>query len=108
MRHPPNGNGAPGHHTGNAADTLICTPAKKLDRLNCSSDTRQVHVAEGELFAPYGRRRQWSLIVRRCPGCAHMHQHRTVAPTRDVYARTGSCGVDYLIRPVRVWLAGAA
>lgn len=51
----------------------------------------------GELHAPAGRRTLHVLVVRHCPGCAHLHLHRVGDPSRIGYLRVGSCGVTYRV-----------
>jgi hypothetical protein len=64
---------------------------------------QEIPLAYGELFSPYGRRHLWSLIVRRCPNCRHMHIHKIGNPSAESWIKTGSCGRDYrvVVRPVQ-------
>lgn len=99
---PPGGSGRRGCHTAATA-----TPGVSRHQATDANQNSSASVAEGELFEPFGRRRMWSIIVRRCPACAHMHVHKTGDPTKGHYLRTGSCGAEYLIRPVaRLAVAG--
>lgn len=44
-------------------------------------------------------------IVRRCPGCGHLHLHRAASlAAADGASRAGSCGTEYvlLVRPAVV------
>jgi hypothetical protein len=54
-------------------------------------------VAAGEWFPPAGRRRLGAVIVRACPGCRGMHQHRGLPDDADGVERVGSCGCVYSI-----------
>lgn len=51
------------------------------------------------MFAPYGRRRLWALVVRHCPGCGYLHLHKMGNPGAASWRRTGSCGTQYLVVP---------
>jgi hypothetical protein len=59
-------------------------------------------IAVGEYHPPVGRRRLGAVIVRRCPACRHLHQHKAiVVATADGSMRTGSCGAVYTLRVLR-------
>jgi len=70
-------------------------------QLTAQQRRRVLPVASGELFSPCGRRRLWSLIVRRCPNCSHLHIHRLGNPAADTFIRTGSCGAAYKVTVAR-------
>lgn len=88
--------GRPGQGTA-AVEPLALHSTRTLAEPTAPHRHRRPVVAVGELHRPGGRRRQWVLIVRRCPACEHLHLHRTERPAARTWPRTGSCGTRYTV-----------
>jgi hypothetical protein len=102
---PPTQNGGPGITSSEPAAASINLDPATITKQDHGQDNdgrrrrRDRLVAFGEYHPPVGRRRLGAVIVRRCPACAHLHQHRAVLPrTVDGETRVGSCGAEYALR----------
>ena len=74
-------------------------PAPETSRHQAAdqSEGSAERLARAKAFAapPAGRRTLWTLVVPRCPFCAHLHLHRGTGPHPG--RRVGSCGTAYFL-----------
>lgn len=83
--------------------------AEQVTTTEVQATARHRPSASARLYPPYGKRHQWTALVRCCPWCEHAHLHRGEAWHELAgEVRTGSCGRSYRLEPCHIDLRGGA